>query len=229
MRFAVLVLAGSAAASTAQLDARQAGAGAAAPTDCVAAVKSALSAVPSAPSQLADKLERTGLRPNNCGEFSGLPKDVEAEYNGYRSSLLSWMNSYATSLAKCPGAQDKLREKLQNDSEVPASCFSNYPALQTFFPANPTGGSGAGQATATASTGGAKAASSTATGQAASTTVGTLATSARSGQAGLGSNSTSTSTRSGGLSTSTRVGLAARETGMAMAAVAVAGLAIAAL
>ncbi|KZZ95961.1 hypothetical protein AAL_04257 [Moelleriella libera RCEF 2490] len=125
MRFTLVLMAGSAmAANLAHLLPRQTGA---MPPECIRKASSLQASMPTpAPglAQIPDQIDFKAF--DECGHAKSLTGTLSADYEKYRSSLISWANVAVDQLATCPGIRDRIAA-----IHVPTQCQSEYPVFRT--------------------------------------------------------------------------------------------------
>ncbi|CAH0003455.1 unnamed protein product [Clonostachys byssicola] len=192
---------------------------------CSAALDEYVEGIPTVPTKLMDAVAtNTNLRrPQETGDVCNIawPSEVQSDIREYGSSVLAWYTSHEQSIStlfsQCPDAKaygyvSSCADLWATYSAVPNSASATATATQTKS-ASKTASKSKGSATPTSST---DDASTTSSSESSVTT-----------PAGSSTFTTATSTSAstaGAASSSTQGGAAPKETGMRIAAVAVAGL-----
>ncbi|VUC27407.1 unnamed protein product [Clonostachys rosea] len=197
---------------------------------CSAALDDYVDGIPTVPTKLMDAVAtNTNLRPQETGDVCNIawPSEVQSDIRDYGSSVLAWYSSHEQSIStlfsQCPEAKaygyvSSCADLWATYSAVPnsASATATATGTHTKSSASKTASKTKGSATPTSSTdddASTTSSESSATTPASSSTFTTATTSAST---------------AGAASSSTQGGAAPKETGMRIAAVAVAGLVAAA-
>ncbi|KZZ95962.1 hypothetical protein AAL_04258 [Moelleriella libera RCEF 2490] len=136
MRFTVLLLAGSVAATnTAHLVPRQTNSG---DLKCLSKGLALRGAEPTPPPSLVQDLEdlkKAGYTPDSCGDFTNVPSSVTvgSAYRKWKPSAMSWLNSAISDVGTCTVLQQPM-SSLLSDFPIPTSCVTALAALKTGTP-----------------------------------------------------------------------------------------------